>query len=79
MATITLRNEFHGREVRVRVPKGLPHTLTPSQMRRVRRELCGLSDCTCGIVHGPQWLHGRRLSVYNSGDADGRRTLTIEY
>ena len=79
MATIRLRNDFHGSEVGIRVPRGLPHTLTPSQVRRVRKELCGNKDCTCGAIRGVQWLHGRRLDVWNTGDAEGNPTWEIAY
>jgi len=47
---IMLRNEFHNSEVRIR-DLGKP---TRNQYRRVRRMLCGMSDCKCGIVRGPQ-------------------------
>lgn len=46
---ITIRNDFHGTESRIRV-KALPAVLTDSQVRRVRRELCGMADCRCGGV-----------------------------
>ena len=47
---ITLKNDFHNSEVHVR-DLGKP---TRNQYRRVRRELCGMSDCKCGVVRGPQ-------------------------
>ena len=51
--TITLRNNFHNSEVNVRIAEW-GATLTESQAKRVRKELCGLSECTCGAVRGPQ-------------------------
>lgn len=55
MPNVTLRNSFHNSEVSIRVAS-LPHTVTPSQERRIRRELCGNRDCQCGDIRGPQWL-----------------------
>jgi len=54
--TVTLRNDFHNSEARVRVA-GLPATLTRSQVVRVRRKLCGISGCTCG---GPLGERGKQ-------------------
>ena len=66
MMTITLRNDFHNTTVDLRAAS-LPHTLTPSQERRVLRVLCGVTGCTCGGVRGPQYSpDGRRLTVGNS-------------
>ena len=57
MRTIVFRNTFHNSIVRVRVaeddfrpdPHGWPAVrLSPSQIRRVERELCGIRDCCCG-------------------------------
>jgi len=48
---ITLKNNFHGTSVNLRPRNG---RLSPAQMRRARRELCGLSDCKCGSIRGPQ-------------------------
>jgi len=53
---VTLSNDFHRTSVRVRVDK-FPYHLTPSQVRRIRRALCGMPDCTCSGwlgVRGPQ-------------------------
>lgn len=50
MKTITLKNEFHGTQVRLRVPKS--GRLTPRQMRRAKEKLCGVSTCTCGDAAG---------------------------
>ena len=55
MTTITLSNNFHNSTARVRVPDS--GTLSVSQVRRVRRELCGIATCTCGgnlSERGPQ-------------------------
>lgn len=53
--TITLTNDFHGTSVNLRV-KG--STLSIHQIRRARRALCGVENCTCGGVageRGGQW------------------------
>jgi hypothetical protein len=58
MRTIEYRNTFHNTSVRVRVrvtdlvesngQDPLRVRLSPAQVRRVRWELCGISDCCCG-------------------------------
>jgi hypothetical protein len=57
--TVTLSNDFHGRECTVRVLATKEPTaweawtsLSPAQERRVRRLLCGADkgQCTCGVV-----------------------------
>lgn len=75
---ITLRNDFHDSEVAVMVAT-LPATLTPSQVQRVRDELCGNRDCKCGGIRGPQYAEGiGKLSVCADGDSEGRATWTVE-
>jgi hypothetical protein len=49
MTKITVTNDFHNTSINLQV-KG--DTLTRSQMRRVNRELCGMSDCCCGDIVG---------------------------
>ncbi len=43
---ITIRNEFHNTQARIRA--GIGDVLTPSQVKRCRRKLCGIKGCTCG-------------------------------
>ena len=50
--TATLRNDFHDTRVNVRVLED--GRLSKTQVRRIRRELCGIHDCRCGAVRGPQ-------------------------
>jgi hypothetical protein len=45
---ITIINEFHKSEVRVRANIG--DVLTARQVRRIRRTLCGRIGCTCGGI-----------------------------
>lgn len=72
---ITLTNNFHNSESIVSVPR-LPYTLSTGQSAKVRRELCGLRDCTCGVVRGRQWQGRQELTVEQ--DADRRYTITGE-
>ena len=61
--TITLRNDFHNTTAHVQAP-ALPHRLTPSQERRVRKALCGSRECMCGDIRGPQsGPAGQRIDV----------------
>lgn len=60
--TITLKNDFHGTEIKVRrksaaLLQAWRDELTPNDRRtvdRIRRKLCGAEGCTCGTVRGPQ-------------------------
>jgi len=44
---VKLYNDFHNTEVTLRV-SDLPVTLSSNQIRRARKELCGVDGCTCG-------------------------------
>lgn len=48
----TITNDFHSTSVTVVVPAD--GILSVSQTKRVYRELCGMSDCTCGGIRGSQ-------------------------
>jgi hypothetical protein len=55
MAVYTIRNDFHGTSATVRV--GESGLLSPGQIKRVRKALCGIDGCTCGgplSERGPQ-------------------------
>ncbi|HOS91706.1 MAG TPA: hypothetical protein PLD23_07900 [Armatimonadota bacterium] len=52
--TVTLRNLFHGTAVQVRCPEGLPYLLPRAEYLRVRKRLCGVPKCRCGLVSGVQ-------------------------
>ena len=54
LKTITLTNDFHNSSVTVKVPKN--GILSAGTTKRVYRELCGISGCTCGGIRGPQEL-----------------------
>lgn len=55
---IKLENSFHGTSILVRVQSADllredPYLLTKSQkatVRRIRKQLCGIKNCQCGIV-----------------------------
>ena len=47
---VTLTNDFHNSEVNLRIEHGQP--LSPNQIRRARRVLCGLTGCLCGGALG---------------------------
>jgi hypothetical protein len=59
---ITLKNNFHNTEIRVRASsvatldlyRGEGTKAQRATARRIRTKLCGSSSCTCGIVRGPQ-------------------------
>ena len=66
---MTLRNDFHQTAVPVRPRHGALSALT---MRRVHRVLCGMIDCRCGGVRGPQYDETGARVVLEPADASGR-------
>ena len=61
---ITLTNDFHNTTCSVVVsgdPSDIEYVLSSSQANRIRRTLCGVSDCRCGPVRCEEWdLHDDR-------------------
>lgn len=57
MRKLTLKNDFHNSEVTLnidleKIKVGETFKLSPSQLKRSFRELCGMKDCCCGGVAG---------------------------
>lgn len=48
---ITLRNDFHNTEAKVKVNNGI---ISGSSLKRAEKKLCGMSDCACGNIRGEQ-------------------------
>ena len=72
MNNVILRNNFHNTSVTIRCPVFLhihnEAKIYPSvsQIRRAKRELCGIDGCTCSGdagTRGPQEYNDRRLIV----------------
>ena len=68
---ITLTNDFHNSSVNVRAQLGTD--LSERQVRRIRRVLCGIEDCTCSArtgVRGEQqyWIDDIYYTVRNWSD-----------
>ena len=75
---LTLTNDFHNTSVNVIVPS-LPYTLSERQTRRAMDALCGMGDCTCGSIRGPQYHDSQRLSVeWRQNQRTGAFLLHIE-
>lgn len=70
MKTVTLYNDFHGTSVRVRTGD-----LSKETARRVRRELCGISGCTCGGFLGERGNQRGVLVEPRNGDFDVRVSI----
>ena len=65
---MTIKNDFHNTSVVVvgELVDYATHwetTLSDSQMKRVKRVLCGMRDCTCGGIRGRQEYLGKKLIV----------------
>ena len=52
---VEFSNDFHDTYITVRA-RITPHQilLSPGQMRKIEKELCGISDCQCGGLRGQQ-------------------------
>ncbi len=61
----TLRNNFHGTEATVFALDGI---ISGRAMRRAENKLCGISDCTCGKLRGPQEVYLVPISYAGDGD-----------
>lgn len=75
MNTITLTNDFHRTEVDLR-PRNWE--LSPRQVARARKALCGIKDCTCGDAVGARGVQPWVVLVYPDGHGqiiDGRKRL----
>lgn len=66
MNKLTLTNNFHNTEVTL-VPKG--NTLSPSQVKRSWRILCGISGCTCCNSAGARGNQEVELEFNQDGSA----------
>ena len=72
---VRLKNDFHNSAVTLRC-EVLAHihgeaTIRPTatQIKRARKQLCGIAGCTCGSdcgTRGPQEHNGKRLIVDSS-------------
>ncbi len=76
---IVLKNSFHRTEVSLNVDGAAlaqgGADLTPSQVARCRRTLCGMSDCSCGDDLG---LRGAQdVTVATGRDRDYHLTATV--
>jgi hypothetical protein len=62
MTSLTLKNDFHDTEIRL---ASMGNNLSPRQVRRAHKALCGIADCKCGGSageRGPQAFDdGRRF------------------
>jgi hypothetical protein len=55
---IQLHNDFHNTNVNIIVSEPNrygDYKLSDSQVRRIRKALCGMSDCGCGTVRDSRW------------------------
>ena len=62
MPKITLTNDFHHTTIAVRTRAGM---LNSSQVRRVRKALCGIAHCQCDFEIGARGPDNPRIE-YNT-------------
>lgn len=63
---LTLTNSFHNTEATIRA--NVDDTVSRSTLRRVRKQLCGITGCTCGREDGTR--HSRYRLESQGLDAD---------
>lgn len=62
---ITVTNDFHNTQVTLRAREG--EALTDSQIRRARRELCGVAGCMCGGAIGERGTQDYEVLIDGAG------------
>ena len=67
MQNAIIRNAFHCTSYNFRFTAAGHHTLSKSQVARARKRLCGIDDCSCGTVNGPQYPGVRELWLGATG------------
>ena len=67
---ITLKNNFHDTQATVISRDGI---ISASSLKRASRKLCGMDDCTCGGLRGPQ-----DVELRGDLDRDGNGILVVE-
>lgn len=72
---LTILNDFHNTTAQVR--PGLDGILSASQVLRVRRKLCGVSECRCGGTLGERGP--RAVEIEPLGDGRVRLTPLPDY
>jgi hypothetical protein len=72
MSKITLHNHFHNTEVTIRAEVG--DVLTPSQLKRASKSLCGMQDCQCGA-----FSHQDRATDENGLGTNDADELTVAW
>lgn len=72
----TLSNDFH--DTRVTVRPANDGTMTSRQVRRARRELCGMSDCCCGGYLHERGYQPRGLEIVPRDDGGARILVHTE-
>jgi hypothetical protein len=76
MTTVPIRNDFHGTVCNLRIEYN-GAALTPGQIKRCRRALCGIPTCTCGGILGQRGNQGA-VDILDSGrDDDGNQLVTV--
>lgn len=71
---ITLKNDFHNTVVTLRPGHG---RLSPSQVARSRRALCGIAGCTCGGWCGERGPQSERLVIEPTEDGGAELELEL--
>lgn len=67
MKRITLSNDFHNTEITLHVKD---NTISAGQVKKARRELCGISGCTCGNDLGMRGKQQHHVDICQ--DRDGK-------
>lgn len=73
MSMITLQNDFHNTNTTLRCDLG--SSLSKSQIRRARKNLCGISECTCGGNLGERGNQG--VEIHHEGWNDDGEDIRI--
>ena len=68
MKKVTLTNNFHNTKASFLADENLETLLRRATVLRIRRELCGIKDCTCGGYLGERPHKGLDIAEMPNGE-----------
>ena len=73
--TITARNNLHNTSTTIRPAKN--GALSLGQVAKIRRELCGMKDCSCRTVTSASDANGDRVSIELEHGLNGGKVISF--
>lgn len=83
MQKITLQNRFHQTTVTIKPDvfyvneNSAQFYLSKWQVKKIRRNLCGMDDCVCGTIDDPRVISCTLNDGWNNGEKDWRKGFVV--